>query len=70
MARRMIDREPRGFFASLARNAMRTVIGFAIGTGAGALACWYRGLPLALGLLGGILVVALMLALMPDSLLM
>jgi hypothetical protein len=65
-------RDSRGFFASLfhglIRDAFKLFVSFGIGTGAGALVCWYYGLPLALSLLGGILVLGLALALMSDSL--
>ena len=61
----------RGFFPSLlrgiARDAVQFIIAFAVGTGAGAIACWYYGLPLVLSLLGGILVLAMALALTTDS---
>ena len=56
------------FFLGLARDLFRYVIAFAVGTGAGAIVCWYYGLPLALSLLGGILVLGLALAFSTDSL--
>ena len=63
--------ESRGFFASLLlgllRDAVKMVIAFAVGTGAGAIVCWYYGLPMALALLGGFLVLALVLAFTTDS---
>ena len=55
------------FFASLVRDAFQMIVAFAVGTGAGALACWYYGVPLIFSLLGGILVLALSLALTTDS---
>ena len=55
------------FLASLARDAFQLVVAFAVGTGAGAIACWYYGVPLVFSLLGGILVLALALALTTDS---
>ncbi len=62
----------RGFFASLlmglVRDAVKFIIAFAVGTGAGAIACWYYGIPLVFSLLGGILVLGLALALTTDSL--
>ena len=62
----------RGFFASLfmslLRDAVKFVIAFAVGTGAGAIVCWYYGIPLVFALLGGILVLALALAFTTDSL--
>ena len=61
----------RGFFATLlvglVRDAVKFIIAFAVGTGAGAIVCWYYGIPLVLSLLGGILVLGLALALMSDS---
>ena len=55
------------FFASLARDAFKLVVAFAVGTGGGAIVCWYYGLPLALSILGGILVLGLALALTTDG---
>lgn len=40
---------------------------FAVGTGAGAVVCWYYGAPLGFSILGGILVLGVALALMSDS---
>lgn len=64
--------EGRGFFASLlvglVRDAIKMIIAFAVGTGAGAIACWYYGIPMIFALLGGILVLGLALALSTDSL--
>ena len=66
------DTSIRGFLTSLVaglvRDAVKLIVAFAIGTGAGAIVCWYYGLPLALSLLGGILVLGLTLALSTDSL--
>lgn len=56
------------FFLSLVRDLFKYVIAFAVGTGAGAIVCWYYGLPMFLSLLGGILVLALALAITTDSL--
>ena len=55
-------------FMSLVRDAVKLIIAFAVGTGAGAIVCWYYGVPLIFSLLGGILVLALALALTTDSL--
>ena len=55
------------FLASLARDFFKLVVAFAIGTGGGAVVCWYYGVPLALSILGGILVLGLAVALMSDS---
>ena len=56
------------FLASLARDAFQLIVAFAVGTGAGAIACWYYGVPMVFSLLGGILVLVLALALSTDSL--
>lgn len=66
------ERGVRGFLSSLflglVRDAVKFVIAFAVGTGAGAVVCWHYGIPLVLSLLGGILVLGLALALSTDSL--
>lgn len=63
----------RGFFASLlmglVRDAARLIIACAVGTGAGAIVCWYYDIPLIFSLAGGILVLVLVLALYSDGLL-
>lgn len=43
------------------------VIAFGIGTGAGAVVCWYYGIPLGFSVIGGILVLGIALALMSES---
>ncbi|MEL6868651.1 MAG: hypothetical protein AAFO81_02530 [Pseudomonadota bacterium] len=53
--------------AGLARDLLKVVIAFVVGTGAGAIACAYYGLPMVLSLGGGILVVGIALALSMDS---
>ena len=62
----------RGFSSSLliglGREILKYVIAFAVGTGAGAIVCWYYGIPLVFSIAGGILVVAIALALSSDSL--
>lgn len=55
-------------FASLARDAFKLVVAFIVGTGGGAIVCWYYDAPLVFSILGGILVLGLALALMTDSL--
>ena len=64
--------EKRGFLASLlvglVRDAVKLIVSFAIGTAAGAVVCWYYGIPLAFSIFGGILVLAMAPALSPDSL--
>lgn len=61
----------RGFFSSLflgiARDLVKFIIAFVVGTSAGAIVCWYYGLPLGFSILGGILVLAVALALTTDS---
>jgi hypothetical protein len=56
------------FLLALVRDAVKFIVAFAVGTGAGAIVCWYYGIPLVFSLLGGILVLGLALALMTDSL--
>ena len=62
----------QGFFRTLlqgiVRDAIKFITAFVVGTGAGAIVCWYYGLPLALSLIGGFLVLGIALALMSDSL--
>ncbi|MEM8982639.1 MAG: hypothetical protein AAGC71_06410 [Pseudomonadota bacterium] len=57
------DKPTEGFFRALLggllRDAGRLVIAFIVGTGAGAIVCWYYSLPMILSVAGGILVVAL-----------
>ena len=72
-SRRVInDGTERGFFASLfislVRDAVKFVVAFVVGTGGGAIVCWYYGIPLVFSVLGGILVLGLALALATDSL--
>ena len=55
-------------FLGLVQDAVKFVFAFALGTGAGAIFCWYYGIPLIFSLLGGILVLGLALALSSDSL--
>lgn len=61
----------RGFFTSfvigLVRDAVKLVIAFAVGTGAGAIVCWYYGIPLVFSIAGGIIVLGLALAFTTDS---
>ena len=69
---RINDGSDRGFFAtllmSLVRDAVKLIIAFLVGTGGGAIVCWYYGVPLVFSVIGGILVLGLALALMTDSL--
>lgn len=73
------DRKPnvdtetsRGFLATLlvglVRDALKLLIAFAVGTGAGAIVCWYYDIPMVFSLLGGILVLGFALAISSDSL--
>ncbi len=70
--KQLVEDESRGFFSSLlmglVRDAVKLVIAFVVGTGAGAIVCWYYGIPLIFSLLGGILVLVLALAISTDSL--
>jgi hypothetical protein len=48
-------------------NALvKLIVGFSIGTGAGAAVCWYYGIPMGLSVIGGILVLGIALALISD----
>ena len=62
----------KGFLASfllgLVRDAVKLVVAFAIGTGAGAIACWYYDVPMIFSLAGGILVLVLVLMFSTDGL--
>ena len=62
----------RGFlttlFAGLVRDAVNVIIAFCVGTGAGAIVCWYYGIPLVFSLLGGILVLGLAVAFWTEGL--
>lgn len=55
------------FFAGLARELVKLVAAFAVGTGGAAIVCWYYGVPLGFSILGGILVLGLAVALTSDS---
>lgn len=59
------------FFKDLLKIGVRAILTiamfFAVGTGGLAIVCWYYGIPLAFSILGGILVLAIALALMSDS---
>jgi len=59
------------FFIALLKDGLRTlvklILAFAVGTGAGALVCWYYKLPMVLSLGGGIFVLGIGVALMTDS---
>lgn len=61
----------RGFLSSLflgiARDLVKFIVAFVVGTGAGAIVCWYYGFPLGFSILGGILVLAVAMALTTDS---
>ena len=46
---------------------LKFVIAFSVGTGGGAMVCWYYSIPLGFSILGGILVIGIALALMSDS---
>ena len=46
---------------------LKVVIFFGVGTGGGAIVCWYYSIPLAFSIIGGILVLGIALALMSDT---
>ena len=54
-------------FGSLMRDALKLLVAFGIGTGASAVVCWYYGLPLALSLVGGFIVLGVVVALLAGS---
>lgn len=62
----------RGFFAALLHSLIRDIVkfitAFALGTGAGAIVCWYYDIPLAFSFIGGFIVLGIALALVSDSL--
>lgn len=58
----------RTLLQGIVRDAIKFITAFVVGTGAGAIVCWYYGFPLALSLIGGFLVLGIALALMSDSL--
>lgn len=66
------EEQSRGFLATLliglVRDAVKFIIAFAIGTGVGAIVCWYYSIPLVFSLLGGILVLGVALTLLSGSL--
>ncbi len=58
----------KSLLMSILRDLVKLVLSFIVGTGAGAIVCWYYGIPLGFSILGGILVLALALAISTDSL--
>ena len=46
---------------------LKVVIFFSVGTGGGAIVCWYYSIPIGFSIIGGILVLGIALALMSDS---
>jgi hypothetical protein len=46
---------------------LQVVIFFGVGTGGGAIVCWYYSIPMGFSIIGGILVLGIALALMSDS---
>ena len=46
---------------------LKVVIFFGVGTGGGAIVCWYYSIPIGFSIIGGILVLGIALALMSDS---
>ena len=59
------------FFITLLKDGfhalIKLILAFGVGTGAGALVCWYYKLPMVLSLGGGILVLGIGVALMTDT---
>ena len=58
----------KSLLVSILRDLVKLVLSFVVGTGAGAIVCWYYGIPLGFSILGGILVLALALVISTDSL--
>jgi len=58
---------PSVFFGGIAHGFMMLLAAFLIATGASALVCWFYGLPLALSLIGGFIVLGIALVIMSDS---
>jgi len=46
---------------------LKVAIFFAVGSGGGAIVCWYYGIPLGFSIIGGVLVLGIALALMSES---
>lgn len=46
---------------------LKVVIFFGVGTGGGAIVCWYYSIPIGFSILGGILVLGIALAILSDS---
>lgn len=46
---------------------IKSVVAFGVGTGAGAIVCWYYSIPIGFSVIGGILVLGIALALMSES---
>lgn len=46
---------------------LKVVIFFGVGTGGGAIVCWYYSIPIGFSIIGGILVLGIALAIMSDS---
>jgi hypothetical protein len=46
---------------------LKVVIFFGVGTGGGAIVCWYYSIPIGFSIIGGILVLGVALAIMSDS---
>lgn len=46
---------------------LKVVIFFGVGTGGGAIVCWYYSIPFGFSIIGGILVLGIALAILSDS---
>jgi hypothetical protein len=68
---RHMDKPTKSILGSLLhdimRDAVRLLVAFLIGSGGGLIVCLYYGFPLIMSLFGGILVMALMLALFTSQ---
>jgi hypothetical protein len=56
-----------GFVEIVVREIVKLATAFVFGTAVGAIFTWYFGLPLAYALGGGLIMVIIVIALMPDS---
>ena len=58
----------KSLLMSILRDLVKLVLAFIVGTGAGAIVCWYYGIPLAFSVIGGILVLGVALVISTDGL--
>lgn len=65
------QKEERGFLATLflglVRDTVKLVVAFCVGTGAGAIFCWYYGIPFIFSLVGGVIALGIAVAIWSDG---